>query len=196
MERRGTDAIIPPQRQGKKGKTIPLQQFKYDAMHDRVRCPAGKILRRTSSRSPTGGRFHRARVSNCAQCRLRTQCLSPTAQAQSILIVDDYPALLRARRRIKRRDDRWRRLYSSHRAKVEGIHGESKTQHGLHRAVRRRRWNVSIQSYLTAAVINLKRLAKAIDSAGRGVLRLFRRLHDARASHDTLDRRIQPIAFS
>ncbi len=37
----------------------------------------------------------------------------------------------------------------------------AKAQHGLHRAARRERWNVAIQSYLTAAVINLKRLAKA-----------------------------------
>jgi len=42
---------------------------------------------------------------------------------------------------------------------VEGIHGEAKTQHGLRRAVRRGLSNVAIQVYLTAAVINLKRLA-------------------------------------
>jgi hypothetical protein len=42
---------------------------------------------------------------------------------------------------------------------VEGIHGEGKTQHGLRRAARRGLWNVAIQAYLTAAVLNLKRLA-------------------------------------
>jgi len=40
------------------------------------------------------------------------------------------------------------------------MHGEAKTQHGLRRAVRRGLANMSIQAYLTAAVINLKRLAK------------------------------------
>ena len=39
------------------------------------------------------------------------------------------------------------------------MHGEAKTQHGLRRAVRRGLANMSIQAYLTAAVINLKRLA-------------------------------------
>ena len=39
------------------------------------------------------------------------------------------------------------------------MHGEAKTQHGLRRAVRRGLSNVAIQAYLTAAVINLKRLA-------------------------------------
>lgn len=48
-----------------------------------------------------------------------------------------------------------------HRWRVEGIHGEAKTQHGLRRAARRGLWTVSIQVYLTAAVMNLKRLAVA-----------------------------------
>ena len=42
---------------------------------------------------------------------------------------------------------------------MEGIHGEAKCQHGLRRAVRRGLSNVRIQAYLTAVVINLKRLA-------------------------------------
>ena len=49
--------------------------------------------------------------------------------------------------------------YNRHRWRVEGMHGEAKTQHGLRRAVRRGLSNVVIQAYLTAAVINLKRLA-------------------------------------
>jgi hypothetical protein len=49
--------------------------------------------------------------------------------------------------------------YRRHRWQVEGIHGEAKGQHGLRRAVRRGVSNVRIQAYLTAAVVNLKRLA-------------------------------------
>jgi IS5 family transposase len=73
--------------------------------------------------------------------------------------MDGYEALLRARRRRLRWSDAERVKYQRHRWRAEGIHGESKTQHGLRRAVRRRLWNVAIQSYLTAAVMNLKRLA-------------------------------------
>ncbi len=39
------------------------------------------------------------------------------------------------------------------------MHGEAKTCHGLRRAARRGLANVAIQAYLTAAVMNLKRLA-------------------------------------
>ena len=52
-------------------------------------------------------------------------------------------------------------VYNRHRYLFEGIHEEAKERHGLRRAVRRRLGNVAIQVYLTAAVINLKRLAGA-----------------------------------
>ena len=50
----------------------------------------------------------------------------------------------------------------TNRWRVEGSHGEAKTQHGLRRAVRRGTANVAIQVYLTAAVMNLKRLAASL----------------------------------
>ena len=80
-----------------------------------------------------------------------------------ILIVEGYEALLRARRRKNRGwDEDTQRVYNRHRVYVEGVHGEGKTQHGLRRALRRGLANVAIQVYLIAAVINLKRLAKAV----------------------------------
>ena len=42
------------------------------------------------------------------------------------------------------------------------FHGEAKTWHGLARAVRRGLANMKIQAYLTAAAVNLKRLAAAL----------------------------------
>jgi hypothetical protein len=40
-------------------------------------------------------------------------------------------------------------------------------QHGLRRAARRGLWNVAIQVYLTAAVVNLKRLAAFLGASWR-----------------------------
>ena len=77
------------------------------------------------------------------------------------MVGDDYPALLRARRRRERWTDEDRRLYQRHSWRSEGYHGEAKTWHGLARAVRRGLSNMQIQAYLTAAAINLKRLAAA-----------------------------------
>jgi hypothetical protein len=72
-----------------------------------------------------------------------------------------------------------------HRWQVEGVHGEAKTQHGLRRAVRRGLSNVRIQAYLTAAVINLKRLALHVARlfSCPGAATHLLRLLQARAHH-------------
>ena len=79
-----------------------------------------------------------------------------------VLVPHEYPALLRARRRHARWGEEERRLWRRHMWRSEGYHGEAKTWHGLARAVRRGLDNMKIQSYLTAAAVNLKRLAAAV----------------------------------
>jgi transposase len=158
LEDRRIDAVIPPQRQNARPTRIPARRFKYDARHKEVRCPAGKILR--PSRPSDHGTVYRARASDCRGCPLRVRCLPPSASSRTIPVVHGYGALIRARRRKARGwDTPTRRAYSRHRWRVEGVHGEAKTRHGLYRAVRRGLANMTIQAYLTAAVMNLKRLA-------------------------------------
>jgi len=157
LETRGTQAVIPPQTTARRSHRIPARRFKYDGRRRLVRCPAGKLLRR-STRNKQGW-VYRARACDCRACPLRSRCISLTARSRIIVIGDGYEALLRARRRHRRKDPLARQLYRRHRWRVEGVHGEAKTQHGLRRAARRRLWNVAIQVYLTAAVMNLKRLA-------------------------------------
>jgi len=163
LEQRGIHAVIPPQARPDKASRIPARRFKYDAKNQILRCPNGKQLyRKIRSLKPTGWQY-RARVRDCSHCPLRQHCLSKTAKVRTMVVVDGYEALLRARRRKERGwDERTRQYYNRHRWRVEGVHGEAKTQHGLHRAVRRGLENVTIQVYLTAAVMNLKRLAKAV----------------------------------
>jgi transposase len=161
LEQRGTDAIIPPQRDSNHGKgNLSIRQFKYNGLHQRLVCPGGNALTR-SSRGKNGW-LYKSKRTDCRCCPLCRQCLPATAKTRMILIVDGYESLLRARRRKQKGwDDKTKQLYNHHRNLVEGVHGEAKTQHGLRRAVRRGLDNVAIQVYLTAAVINLKRLATA-----------------------------------
>ncbi|NLW83344.1 MAG: hypothetical protein GXY41_02910 [Phycisphaerae bacterium] len=106
--------------------------------------------------------IHRSDAKDYQHCPLRSRCFSRNAKYRIILIGPGYESLLRARR-IHLRDDRRRKtLYTRHRWRVEGVHGEAKTQHGLRRAARRGLWNVAIQAYLTAVVMNLKRLAAVL----------------------------------
>ena len=80
-----------------------------------------------------------------------------------VLIVDSYESLQRARERMEAGwEGKAAEAYRRHRWRVEGAHGEAKTIHGLRRAARRGLANVAIQVYLTAAVMNLKRLAAQV----------------------------------
>ena len=150
-------AVIPPQSERKNPSRMPHRRFKYDGKRERVRCPGGKILRR--HRWEKSGWIYRARSSDCRQCVHRSHCVTPSGRARTVLILHDYEALLRARRWWARCDEDTREKYRRHQWRVEGKHGEGKTQHGLRRAVRRGLANVAIQVYLTAAAMNLKVLA-------------------------------------
>jgi transposase len=162
LEARGIEAVIPAkaERPPKKG-TIPVRRFKLDAKHRIVRCPAGKVLRPHGVPDSDGFQHYRARIPDCEPCRLRAICFSTTMRRRAILLHQHHPALLRARRKYARWGPRERALYRRHRGLVEGVHGEAKTWHGLARAIRRGLANMQIQAFLTAAVINLKRLADA-----------------------------------
>ncbi len=157
LEVKDIDGIIPPQNENSKPRRLPLRRFKYDPKNKIVKCPAGKVLTKRTQNEK--GWIYRAQSKDCRKCHLRNRCISKDASSRSILISYGYEALLRARRRHRRPDDKFVETYKRHRWRTEGMHGEAKSQHGLRRAVRRGLSNVAIQAYLTAAVINLKRLA-------------------------------------
>jgi hypothetical protein len=54
---------------------VPLRRFRYDARHDIVKCPNGRILR--PQRPIKHGRFFYSRARDCARCPMRQLCLSP-----------------------------------------------------------------------------------------------------------------------
>jgi transposase len=160
LEQNDIEAIIPPQKETARKERIPFRRFKYDAQNDVVRCPRKKLMKRGSYNGK--GWFYQARPADCNNCPLKFKCVPKSARSRKILIVDGYEALLRARRKRYRWGPRERAIYNRHRGLVEGRHGEAKTQHGLGRAIRRGLANVAIQVYLTAAAMNLKRLAAAV----------------------------------
>lgn len=164
LEERATDAVIPPQKASIRKKVvqrIPARRFKYDARNDQVTCPCGKRLHRAGRGK--NGYWYRAASRDCQACPVRARCISPTSRARGMLIVDGYTALLRARRRKETGwDPATRDKYQRHRWRVEGVHGRAKTQHGLRRAIRRGLAGVRGQVYLTAAAMNLKKLAATL----------------------------------
>jgi transposase len=159
LEKKDIDAIIPAKGENNRPSHIPARRFKYDGKNDIVRCPRGRILRRCTE--VPAGVLYRARAADCRKCPLQRRCMKTIARsaARTIVITPGHEALLRARRRRHKDDEKFRKAYARHQHKSEGMHGEAKVLHGLRRAVRRGLSNVAIQAYLTAAVINLKRLA-------------------------------------
>ena len=169
FEKRGIDAIIPSKAEPIRSR-VPLRRFRYDAKNDILKCPKGRILR--PKRPLKYGRFFYSRAKDCSRCPLRADCLSKGRANKAVVVGDDYPALLRARRRRERWSAEDRRLYRRHRWRSEGFHGEAKSWHGLARAIRRGLANMKIQAYLTAAVVNLKRLAAVICMFMKAVIAL------------------------
>jgi len=157
LESRSIEPLIPVKAEPKPGKVIPLRRFKYDEANQIVRCPEGKRLRRSTK--AWHGWYYKSSSTDCKACHRRAECLSPRVNRRTIVISDGYAALLRARRRQQRWYQRENKIYERHRSYIEGINAEAKRWHGMSRAVRRGLSEMAIQAYLTAAVINLKRLA-------------------------------------
>lgn len=167
LERREIAAIIPAKAEPIRSP-VPMRRFRHDAKHDVLKCPRGKKLK--AGRAVKHGRFFTSRARDCRRCDLAHLCLSKGRVNKAVVLGDDYPALLRARRRREKWSDEDRDLYQRHRWRSEGYHGEAKTWHGLARAVRRGLPNMRIQAFLTAAAVNLKRLAAALHARLAAVL--------------------------
>lgn len=159
LEERDIAAVIPAKAEPIRSP-VPMRRFRYDALNDVLKCPRGKKLK--AGRAIKHGRFFTSRARDCRGCDLAHLCLSKGRVNKAVVLGHDYPALLRARRRRERWSDEDRYLYQRHRWRSEGYHGEAKAWHGLARAVRRGLQNMRIQAFLTAAAINLKRLAAAL----------------------------------
>ncbi len=159
LEGRGVSALIPAKQEPTQSR-VQLRRFRYDARHDLVKCPRGKTLR--PRRSEERGHYYGSRTRDCAGCALRADCLPQARSSKEVLIPNAYLALLRARRRHAQWGEEERLLWRRHMGRSEGYHGEAKSWHVLGRAMRRGLENVSIQSYLTATAVNLKRLAAAL----------------------------------
>jgi hypothetical protein len=164
LEDRDIEAIVPAKAEPRPGKVIPTRRFRFDLRHNIARCPRGKVLRPKGKPHRDFQYFH-ASSRDCSICPLRARCLSPSRYSRVVVFNLNHPSLLRARRKRLAWGSREQRLYQRHRWRVEGVHGEAKTWQGLARAVRRGLDNMRIQAFLTAAAINLKRLATALIAA-------------------------------
>jgi len=159
LEERGVEPLIVPRPEPRTARRLPQRAFHYDAHHDVVRCPEGKTLRPIAAHR--NGWNYRSLARDCRPCPRRARCVDSKAGRRIVKLSAGHDALLRGRRRHARRDPADKALHTCHRILAEGRHAEAKRWHGLGRAARRSVCEVKIQSLMTAAVLNLKRLAAA-----------------------------------
>ncbi|MDP2856640.1 MAG: IS1182 family transposase [Bacillota bacterium] len=165
-------------RAGKKrnaGGVWNIQDFRYDAGSDTYTCPAGQTLDRRMVRPSNRTIVYRAPLGVCRTCRFRSQC-SPGGKERGLSRSFDRGFLEEAQRWLAteegKRKLRQRKVY------VETVFAIAKDRHGLRRAQWRGKWKVQIQVWLTAAAMNIKKLARITAAAGgasAGAIRAFSR---------------------
>jgi hypothetical protein len=84
LKRRGIDPLIPAKAESRG----------YDARHDILKCPRGRISR--PGRSIKHGRFFYSKAKDCRRCPLKNDCLSKSRVSKAVVVGNNYPALLRA----------------------------------------------------------------------------------------------------
>lgn len=135
----------------------PVEMFRYDAEQNCYICPQGHRLKFSGNAYTTQYSFYRASVKDCQACPVKAEW-TPKAKLRVIRRsfyqeymdrLDTYaatPAYLKAMRK--------RSVW------IEPLFGEAKQWHQLVMFRLRRLWRVNIQTLLTAAGQNIKRLLR------------------------------------
>lgn len=161
LQDKGIETVIRPRQGGNKHGGLSKHQFNYNAQQDVYHCPGGAVLYRRRRQRKDGKAFYSADADVCRSCPWRPQCVrskSPDAVRQVTRF--DNGHLERAQAAC--RSPHGRRLFKQRQTCIEGLFGQAKNWHGLGRARWRGRVKMKIQTLLTAAVLNLKKLLKAV----------------------------------
>lgn len=163
----GITAMIPSRLADRKhpGGVWSIKDFAYDAEHDVYTCPDGQTLTRQYLRPSDSTIQYVAPPDICAGCRFREQC-SPTGQPRHLRRRVERALLEDAERRLS--TDEGKRRMRERQVYIETTFAWAKENHGMRRVQWRGRWKVQIQVWLTAAAMNLKKLARAMGTSGGG----------------------------
>ena len=153
-------------RAGKKrnaGGVWNIQDFQYNAESDTYTCPAGQTLARRMVRPSNRTILYKAPPGVCQTCRFRSQC-SPSGKERGLSRSFDRRFLEEAQRWLQTEEGK--RRFGQGEVYVETVFAIAKDRHGLRRAQWRGKWKVQIQVWLTAAAMNIKKLARTTAVAG------------------------------
>jgi len=156
LAKRSILPTIPVRKKNHPGGLMSQEFFFFDPETMTVRCPANKVTHFHFRHRDGLGEFFTFPKQTCAACRLRPQCTG-AINGRRIWIGRFYKEELEARERMKKPEWKYALL---ERSRIEPKCAEVKRFHGLSRARYRGLSRLKIQAYLTAIVVNLKRMAK------------------------------------
>jgi transposase len=137
---------------------LALGQFVYEPATDRLRCPQGHYLVRHQDRPEEQLRVYLIEdPARCAQCPLRAQC-TESKRGRSIRRYLQMEVVETARREAHSPAARHSRKRRQH--VMEGSFADAVNNHGAKKARWRGLWRQRIQSWLIAAVQNLRTLLR------------------------------------
>lgn len=158
LEKNGIQGVIGYRRHTHKTKSYGKYRFKFDGEHDVYICPEKhRLYWKTTTRE--GYRQYFCDSKTCAACSRREACFGQSTKRRMVTrhvwqdALDCVMAFTNT--------PKGKRLYAWRKETIERSFAEAKENHGLRFARMLGIQNMREQCFLTAAVQNMKRLAKA-----------------------------------
>jgi transposase len=165
-----------PSWQARSAEGFDKSQFQVDWERKVVTCPAGQqSVSWLPSTYPQNGMKWEARFSrqDCSPCRFRAQCTRAKLEPRIIGLQErEHYEALQARRQ-RQRTEEFQKQYAA-RAGVEGTHAQAIQRCGLRQCRYIGMAKVHLQHVLTAAALNLVRIAEWWSGTSRAVTRRSR----------------------
>jgi transposase len=169
---------------------LPPSQFVYEPAPDRLRCPQGHYLVRHQDRPEEQLTVYLIEdPAACAHCALREQC-TESKRGRSIRRHVQAPLVEAARTEANSPAARYNRQRRQH--VMEGSFADAVNNHGAKKARWRGLWRQKIQSWLIAAVQNLRILLR---NRVTGPLRAAALAQGGAADGDRILRRVRRILY-
>ena len=158
LEKNGIQGVVGYRRHSRKTTYYGKWKFTYDPETNTYICPNDKRLHWTTT-DRDGYREYKASAQDCRNCPHRAQCISAKTNRRGVARHVWQDALDRITAFVKSKLGE--NIYKLRKQIIEPSFGEAKVNHGLRYARMLGLRNMKEQSFLTAAVQNMKRLVKA-----------------------------------
>jgi hypothetical protein len=152
------DVTVPPTERPTGTKFAP-ERFSLKVLGElaELTCPAGQTTK-TREKVPEGYKYQ-FNAKQCAGCGLREECLQkPEGGGGRSVIKNEYAAEY-AQAKAKAQTPEYAKTRKEH-PRIERKLADLTRNHGARRAVYRGLWKVRIQAFMTAMVVNVKRMIR------------------------------------